>query len=75
MSSETHESLMPRYLFESSFGPAHQILVLITSKSNDGSWESAHVLIHQSLCCSHTYSVDVDEDGPKIRPLANSHAE
>ena len=40
-----------------------EVSVLIVSGSKEGSGVSAHnAQTHQSLCCSHIQSMDVDED-------------
>ena len=55
----------PFLLSEIIIGPAHEILVLIASASSDHSGESLHDLhMHRldSLRCSHTQSMDTDED-------------
>ena len=42
--------------------PAHEIMVLITKATSKVSGEPAHsAQSRQSLCCSHTCSMEVDE--------------
>ena len=40
--------------------PAHEIMVLITSATGEGSGEPAHP--RSLICCSHTWSMEVDEE-------------
>ena len=44
---------------KTSYEPAHEIMVLITYATSEGSGEPAQS--RQSLRCSHTCSMDIDE--------------
>ena len=44
------------------YGPAQDILILIALFSSKDLGMSMHWRTHQSLCCSHMQSMDVDED-------------
>ena len=49
-----------------------EVSVLIVSGSKEGSGVSAHnAQTHQSLCCSHIQSMDVDEDSKQKLDLTN----
>ena len=41
------------------YGPAQEILILISLFSSNDSGMSTHLRTHQSLCCSHMQSMDV----------------